>query len=145
MKIRMISAFVGLLICAASAQASGKGPTVCQMKFTLKGWSLFYKVANGSGTITCGNGQKASVTLSAKGGGITAGKTEIKEGLGKFSEVSSIQEIFGTYVASSAEAGAGKSASVMALTKGDVHLALNGKGSGFQVGVAFGKFIIEKK
>jgi hypothetical protein len=115
------------------------------MKFNLKGWSMFYKTASGTGTIRCDNGQKANVTLSAKGGGLTAGKTEIKDGIGKFSEVSSINELFGSYGSAGAEAGAGKSASAMAMTKGDVHLALSGQGKGVQLGVSFGKFTIEKK
>jgi len=130
------------MVCAATAHAR---MTVCQMKFNLKGWSMFYKTASGTGTIRCDNGQKANVTLSTKGGGLTAGKTEIKDGIGKFSEVSSINELFGTYASSGAEAGAGKSASAMAMTKGDVHLALSGQGKGVQLGISFGKFTIEKK
>src|SRR5579859_1114750 len=35
--------------------------TFCQMRFTLKGWSAFYKTASGSGALTCDNGQKAKV------------------------------------------------------------------------------------
>ena len=142
MRKRTFVGFSILMVCAVTAQAR---TTVCQMKFNLKGWSMFYKTASGTGTIRCDNGQKANVTLSTKGGGLTAGKTEIKDGIGKFSEVSSINELFGTYVASSAEAGAGKSASAMAMTKGDVHLALSGQGRGVQLGVSFGRFTIEKK
>jgi len=138
----MVVGFSILMVCAATAQAR---ETVCQMKFNLKGWSIFYKTASGTGTIRCDNGQKANVTLSAKGGGLTAGKTEIKDGIGKFSEVSSINELFGTYASGGAEAGAGKSASAMAMTKGDVHLALSGQGKGIELGVSFGKFTIEKK
>ena len=142
MRKRTFVGFSILMVCAVTAQAR---TTVCQMKLNLKGWSMFYKTASGTGTIRCDNGQKANVTLSTKGGGLTAGKTEIKDGIGKFSEVSSINELFGTYVASSAEAGAGKSASAMAMTKGDVHLALSGQGRGVQLGVSFGRFTIEKK
>jgi hypothetical protein len=142
MRKRTFVGFSILMVCAATAHAR---MTVCQMKFDLKGWSLFYKTASGTGTIRCDNGQKAKVTLSAKGGGLTAGKTEIKDGIGKFSEVSSINELFGTYGSAGAEAGAGKSASAMAMTKGDVHLALSGQGRGVQLGVSFGRFTIEKK
>jgi hypothetical protein len=142
MRKRTIVGLSILMVCAATAHAR---MTTCQMKFDLKGWSMFYKTASGTGTIRCDNGQKANVTLSAKGGGLTAGKTEIKDGIGKFSEVSSINELFGTYGSAGAEAGAGKSASAMALTKGDVHLALSGQGKGVQLGVSFGKFTIEKK
>jgi hypothetical protein len=129
---------------ASSAQAAGK-PTVCTMSFDLKGWSAFYKVASGSGTIMCDNGQKASVKIAAKGGGLTAGKTQIRDGLGKFSEVISIEELFGTYVSASAGAGAVKDVSATAMTKGEVSLALSGKGSGFELGIAFGKFTITRK
>src|SRR5258708_37635751 len=87
-------------VAVSSAQASDK-TTACKMSFDIKGWSAFYKVASGSGTITCDNGQTASVKIAAKGGGLTAGKTQIRDGLGKFSEVASIGEIFGTYISAS--------------------------------------------
>src|SRR5436190_14043293 len=34
------------------------------------------------GMIHCDNGQKATVRLSVRGGGLTAGKTEIRDGMG---------------------------------------------------------------
>lgn len=140
----MLSSVVALAM-AAMASTPASALTDCQMKFTLKGWSAFYKVARGSGTITCSNGQKASVRLEAKGGGLTVGKSQIRDGLGKFSEVSGISELFGTYVAAAARAGAVKSAEASAMTKGEVSLALSGQGSGFELGVSFGKFTISKK
>ena len=127
------------------APAAAAGRTECKMRYSLKGWSAFYKVAHGQGRITCTNGQKATVTLTAKGGGLTAGKSEIHNGLGKFSEVSSISELFGTYVQANATAAAGKSAGASAMTKGEVSLALSGKGTGIELGVAFGKFTITRK
>jgi hypothetical protein len=134
-----------LVLVTAFAAAAPAAATDCQMRFTLKGWSAFYKVAKGSGTITCTNGQKAKVTLSAKGGGLTAGKSEIRNGLGKFNEVPDISALFGTYVAGGATAGAVKAAGASAMTKGEVSLALSGKGSGFELGVAFGKFTISRR
>jgi hypothetical protein len=114
------------------------------MTFNLKGWSAFYKTAQGDGTITCDNGQKARVRIKAKGGGITFGKSEIVGGTGKFTGVYGIKELFGSYVQSEAHAGAGKSADAQALTKGEVSLALHGTGRGVDIGFAFGKFTIEK-
>ena len=52
----------------------------CKMSFQLSGWSAFYKTATGSGLIRCNNGQTMRVHLSAKGGGITFGKTEVNDG-----------------------------------------------------------------
>jgi hypothetical protein len=135
-----------ILAVALTAPAGAVAKTTkCEMKYTLAGWSAFYKVAHGQGTITCDNGQTAHVTIEAKGGGLTAGKYKVNDGLGKFSEVSDISELFGTYVAAAAEAGAVKSTTAGAMTKGEVSLALAGKGTGFELGVSFGKFTITKK
>ena len=127
----------------AMALPAGAG-TMCHMKFSLTGWSMFYKTADGSGTITCDNGQSARVKLTSRGGGITFGRSKIKDATGTFTEVDGISEVFGTYVQGEAHAGAGKSAKASAMTKGEVSLSLVGKGQGVDVGIAFGKFTIEK-
>ena len=66
------------------------------MKFNLKGWSVFYKTAEGSGRVTCNNGEKANVKINVTGGGLTFGKMDIRDGNGTFSEVIHIDEIFGS-------------------------------------------------
>jgi hypothetical protein len=138
------SLFLTFVLIAVASVANAK-MTTCQMTFEMKGWSIFYKVANGTGHVSCDNGQTASVKLQAKGGGITAGKSEIHDGTGKFSEVRDIDDLFGTYVSGSAHAGAGKEASAGVVTKGEVSLALAGKGTGIEVGISFGKFTITRR
>ncbi|HYV86854.1 MAG TPA: hypothetical protein VFB49_13155 [Patescibacteria group bacterium] len=152
MRIRVA---VGILSCAAllaaaalapaaAVAAEGKG-TLCKMTFSLKGWSAFYKTAKGEGTITCDNGQSMKVKVKATGGGITFGKSEIVDGTGKFTEAKSIDDLLGGWAQSEAHAGAGKSADAQALTKGEISLALTGKGHGVDIGFAFGKFTLEKQ
>lgn len=148
---------LALFLCLASLPAlaaddekkeeeeSSTAMTDCKMKFSLKGWSAFYKTAKGEGTITCENGETAEVTLKATGGGITFGKSEIVDGTGRFTECRGIEELLGSYVQSEAHAGAGKSADAQALTKGEISLSLVGTGRGVDVGFAFGKFTIKKK
>ncbi len=126
------------------AQEKRAGLVECKMTYRLSGWSAFYKTASGSGTVTCSNGQKARVKVRAKGGGITVGKTEIVKGTGEFTGVWDIGEIFGSYAQAEAHAGAGKSADAQVLTKGRVSLALAGKGRGIDLGIAFGKFTIQR-
>jgi len=121
-----------------------KAEVTCEMKFSLKGWSAFYKTSKGKGTVSCSNGQSAGVSIKATGGGITFGKSEIVDGTGHFTGVNDISEVFGSYVQSEAHAGAGKSADAQALTKGEVSLALAGTGRGVDVGFAFGKFTISR-
>lgn len=131
---------------AASAPLAAAGEAVeCTMTYTLKGWSAFYKTAKGDGKVTCDNGQSAAVKVKAKGGGITFGKSEVLDGEGNFSDVKDISEVFGTYAAAEAHAGAVKSSHAAVYTKGEISLALAGTGRGVDVGVAFGAFTIEKK
>ncbi len=131
---------VGLAVLPSTAQARDLS---CRMTFQLSGWSVFYKTATGSGTVTCSNGQSMHVKLRAKGGGLTFGKTKIDHGIGKFTGVDSIADIKGHYANAEAHAGAEKSADAQVVTKGNVSLALSGKGEGWNLGVAFGAFIIE--
>jgi hypothetical protein len=147
MKIRNLALLGAALLCAgawarpAHADASLK----CTMSFTMKGWSAFYKTASGSGTIHCANGKSLPVRLKATGGGLTVGKSVIEDGHGEFSSVSSIDELLGAYASAEAHAGAVKSAQVQAMTKGEVSLALSGKGRGWDLGIAFGELRIERK
>src|SRR5215813_8890045 len=119
--------------------------TKCELTFTLKGWSVLYKTASGNGVITCDNGQKADVKITAKGGGLTAGKSQINDGHGTFSQVSHIKELFGSYGAASATAAVGNSAEAHAMTKGSVSLTLTGKGSGLELGATLSRFTIKQK
>lgn len=135
---------VMMLAFAVLAAVPMQAGTKCEMTFTMSGWSAFYKTSSGTGTIKCDNGQKAKVKLSAKGGGITFGRSKIKDATGKFTEVDSISDLFGSYGQGEAHAGAGKSAKASVVTKGDISLAIAGKGTGVDVGIAFGKFTIEK-
>ncbi|MCX7514620.1 hypothetical protein [Frateuria sp. STR12] len=131
----------GLAMLPAAAHA---GEISCKMTFSLSGWSVFYKTAKGSGTVHCSNGQTMHVKLRTKGGGLTFGKTHIDNGIGKFTGVYDIHEVLGHYANAEAHAGAGKAAGAQALTKGNVGLALSGKGEGWNLGVSFGAFIIEQ-
>jgi hypothetical protein len=119
--------------------------TVCTMDFTLKGWSAGYKTARGEGTISCDNGQTAQVRIHSVGGGLTAGKSAVRDGRAKFTQVADIGELFGDYASADAAAGAGESSQAQALIKGEVSLSLTGKGTGVELGVSFGKFTISRR
>ena len=134
-----------LLLVLPMTAFAGNSEVSCKLYFTMHGWSIFYKTASGTGTVKCSDGQRMDVNLSAKGGGLTVGKTEIDEGVGKFSGIYDIREVLGTYAAAEAHAGATKSAKAQAMTKGNVSLALSGKGRGWDLGVAFGNFVISRR
>ena len=140
--MRQVRAILATLILLAALPAFVG--TKCEMRFSLKGWSAVYKTADGTGVITCDNGQTANVTVSAKGGGLTFGKSEMKDVTGKFTEVDDISKLFGAYAQGEAHAGAGESAKAGVVTKGEISLAFSGTGKGVDVGIAFGSFKIEK-
>ena len=138
-------ASVAMLALVAVAEPARGGSTKCRMKYSLGGWSAGYSTASGSGTITCDNGQSARVSLRAKGGGVTAGKSKIINGSGTFSEVGDIGELFGSYASADVHAGAGGSSAAQVVTKGTVSLAFSGTGKGVDLGVTFGEFVIGKQ
>lgn len=144
----MLRSALAALVFASSLSAA---PPVraaeidCEMRFNLSGWSAFYKRSSGTGTITCTNGQRMNVTLEARGGGISFGKSRIENGIGEFSGVRDINELVGGYASAEAHAGAGASAKGQVVTKGEVSLALSGTGKGWDLGVAFGSFVIKRR
>ncbi|MFC4726791.1 hypothetical protein [Coralloluteibacterium thermophilus] len=136
-----------VLLAAAlfAASASARANEVkCRMTFSLSGWSAFYKTASGNGTIRCDNGQSMAVRISAKGGGLTFGRSSIDNGVGEFSGVVDIGQTLGNYASAEAHAGAVRSSKAMVVTKGEVSLALSGVGRGWDLGVGFGRFTIER-
>ena len=138
--LAMLFGFSALVVAQDKATATAK----CYMKYNLKGWSVFYKTAEGSGRVTCNNGEKANVKINVTGGGLTFGKMDILDGNGVFSQVIHIDEIFGAYVAAEAHAGAVKSAQASVYTKGEISLAMTGTGRGMNIGIDFGKLVISK-
>ena len=133
-----------LMSLAMTPVASASGPIDCTLRFSVSGWSIFYKTSSGTGTVTCSNGQRSEVTIRSKGGGLTVGKSRITGGRGEFSGVRRIDDVFGTYVSAEAHAGASKSSKAQVVSKGDVSLALAGTGEGWDLGIAFGKFVISR-
>lgn len=65
--VRRIAVLASVLAIGAWALPASAQMTKCRMKYELKGWSFLYKEYHGSGTVTCGNGQSARVTLESRG------------------------------------------------------------------------------
>lgn len=129
---------------ALPGTASARDTITCKLRFSMSGWSVFYKTSSGSGTVSCSNGQSMSVKIRAKGGGLTVGKSRIDRGTGEFAGVHSISDVLGSYATAEAHAGAARSSKAQVMTKGEVSLALAGTGEGWDLGVAFGKFTLSR-
>jgi hypothetical protein len=143
--ITSLTAAVLLAIAALhSGPASAAAKTDCEMRFNLTGWAAIYKHAEGSGVITCSNGESMNVNIVARGGGLTAGKYKVEDGKAKFSDVSSLTELLGNYAQGEANAGLVKGGSAQVLTKGTVSMALAGTGEGVDLGISFGKFTLSR-
>ncbi|WP_046658428.1 hypothetical protein [Lysobacter capsici] len=148
----MITRIAGLsVLVAAMAGASAVQParaasaeTKCHMTFKTSGWAVIYKHIDGAGHVSCDNGQSADVRIHIRGAGLTAGKYSIDNGKGEFTKLKHLDEIYGTYVTAGANAGVVKSAEGLAMTKGEVSLAVNGTGRGFNLGVDVSGFEIVK-
>lgn len=129
----------------ATTSEHGAADLGCKLTFSLTGWSLIYKHASGKGVVKCANGETLPVKISAKGGGLTAGKWNVHDGTGKFTDVHKITDVLGTYAQGEAHAGLIKSGTAQVLTKGTVSLALAGTGEGIDLGVNVGAFTIKAR
>ena len=135
----------GMTVVPTSNAQAAEASVKCDMTYNLAGWSLIYKRAEGTGTVTCTNGQHAKVKIRVVGGGLTAGKYHIDNGKGEISNVHGIADVFGDYAQAGAEAGVVKSSQAQVLTKGTVSLALAGTGEGINLGISAGKFTISRR
>lgn len=145
MHTRIAAGLLAGLLVAISPAASAAGNVDCELRYNLSGWSAFYKTASGTGTVHCDNGASFGVNISAKGGGLTVGRTSITDGRGRFTGAQSVNDVLGTYAAAEAHASAGRASNAQVLTKGDVSLALAGTGEGWSLGVGFGKFELTRR
>ena len=143
--IRPLPVLLAAALLALASAPSHAGTITCKLDYNLSGWSVFYRTASGDGTVHCSNGQRMAVHISAKGGGLSFGKSRITNGHGEFAGVHDIHDVLGSYAAAEAHAGAVQSRKAQAMTKGEVSLALTGKGEGWDVGVAFGRFTLEAR
>lgn len=142
-RIRVVAASTLVLGIVLGSEAWG-GDLSCRLDFTMKGWSAIYKTATGTGTVSCTNGARMTVSLESKGFGLTAGKSTIDVGKGAITGLKDINDVLGSYAAADASAGAMKSSAAAVLTKGEVSLALSGTGRGWDLGVAFSDFTITR-
>jgi hypothetical protein len=126
-----------------SAHAAHADDLTCSMRFNMSGWSALYKTSQGTGTVSCSNGETAKVQLHSVGGGLVAGKSTLDNGKGEFTGVRDIRDIFGDYASAGGEAGAVKTAEGTVVSKGEVNLALSGTGRGWDLGVSINKFSIQ--
>jgi len=140
-QVYWVAILAGILLASTASAQSVK----CELRYSLEGWSIFYKTADGEGRITCDNGESANVKLQARGGGFSFGKSEVVDGHGEFSAVTGIDQLFGGYAEAQAGAGSGRSADARAMTKGNVVLSLAGTGEGTNLGFSFGSFRIIRK
>lgn len=115
----------------------------CSIKYNLTGWSFLYKAYKGSGVVHCPNGQIARVSLTLHGGGLTLGVAEIDNGIGKFTGIKSLEDIYGTYFSIDVHAGFARSAEARALFKGYIAGGNAGVGGGYNLGFTFSGLTIK--
>lgn len=143
--VLMAAALLGATGFAVAGTAAAAQPDLdCKLTFSLKGWSAIYEHADGSGMVTCANGESMPVHIRVRGGGLTAGKWRINDGKGNFTDVYRIRDVLGDYAAASANVGAVKSGTAQVLSKGTVSLALAGAGQGINIGISGTRFTISR-
>ena len=124
-----------------AAQEPADGATAremtCRMEFSLHSWAVVVKHVGGEGTVTCSDGQTMNVKLDANGAGLTIGKAKIAKGTAKFTGMTSIHDVLGSYVGLDSTTAVNKvGGSGQAFTNGPVSMVLYGKSQGVSLGTA---------
>lgn len=145
MRVALVLAAV-LSVPAVILATPASAATNCTLTYNLTGGGAFYKRSSGDGVVRCDNGQSLAIRIESKAGGLTLGKSTIKNGTGKFSPVEDIGDIIGAYATAEASAGTSTAASkAQVVTKGTISLALAGSGTGRTLGISFGSFVISAR
>jgi hypothetical protein len=98
MKRSTILASAAFLIAStALGTAARADTTVCTIAFGMRGWSKHFQQATGRGTITCDNGQHATVAVIGRGASLSDGAGAFTGGTGTFSAVFDISALIGSY------------------------------------------------
>lgn len=143
----LLGAFIAVATIAlypGAARAEKHADLDCKLQFSLSTWSAIYKHSEGSGVVTCEDGKTMRVSIVAKGVGLTVGKSRVDGGTGRFSDVHTLADVFGSYAQAEAHAGVVKSGTAQVLTKGEVSLALAGAGEGVDLGIDIGEFTLTR-
>src|SRR5215467_11155008 len=106
------AALVGTRPATAEDERADLG---CKLNFSLHGWSAIYSHAEGRGTVSCNDGSTMPVLITARGGGLTAGRSQVDNGIGKFTHVRAIDDVLGRYAQGEAHAGLTRSGTAQVL------------------------------
>jgi hypothetical protein len=142
--LSVLIAVSAVALYPGAAHAEKSADMDCKLQFNLSTWSAIYKHSEGSGIVSCENGKSMRVSIVAKGVGITVGKSHVDGGTGRFTDVHHLNDIFGSYAQAEAHAGIVKSGTAQVLTKGEVSLALAGKGEGVDLGIDVGELTLTR-
>lgn len=142
-QLAALLAFAAFVPFAGHAVARGSADLGCSLRFSLSGWSALGKHSEGSGIVTCQNGDRLRVRIAATGAGLASGKSHIDGATGVFTDVHSVREVFGAYTEAAGSARA-RSGSTQLLSKGNVELALTGRAAGIDLGLGVGEFVLTR-
>ena len=98
MKRPTIVASAAFLVASVALGAVARADTtICKLEFGMRGWSKHFEQSTGRGTITCDNGQHATVAVIGYGADLRDGAGAFTDGTGTFSAVLDISVVIGSY------------------------------------------------
>lgn len=116
----------------------------CRLTFSLTGWAALAQHADGTGTVFCADGASVPVLIGVMGRATTAGTYRIDNGKGRFTDVHSMEDVYGTYIHTEADAVEVESLDDDVLTNGEVSLVLAPVGGPVSLGASVDVFVISR-
>lgn len=132
-----------VLAGGASAQAPPV-PRACELAFASTQWWPLYRGFTGEGTIRCRDGRSLRVHVVAQGRGLSIDHWMIAHGTGRYSQLASMDDALGHFVRTRDGARLVKNGRAIAAESARPHLALAGRGNGFEADDAIDDLRIER-
>lgn len=107
-------------------------PRGCELAFSSRSWWPLYRGFTGDGTVRCHDGRSVRVHVIAQGHGLSIDHWKIEHANGRYSQLTSMDDALGHYVRTRDGARLVKDGRGDAPESARPHLALVGRGVGFE-------------
>ena len=142
----MKTSVLWLMLCltgSALAQVPSP-PRACELSFASTNWWPLYRGFTGEGTVRCRDGQSMRVHVVGQGHELSVDRWKIAHGSGRYSQVTRMEDTLGHFVRTRDGSRLVKDAGAAVPEDARPHLALAGRGNGFEVDDAIEDLRIER-
>ena len=133
-----------LCVAGAVLAQAPAAPHACELTFASTNWWPLYRGFSGEGTIRCHDGQSLRVHVIGQGRTLSIDRWKIAHGTGRYSQLARMDDALGHFVRTRDGSRLVKDGRATVPEDARPHLALAGRGNGFEADDAIEDLRIER-